>query len=429
MAHLNNIKKEYIELRERLDRYPVGAPETKDMYEVLRLLFTEEEARIASRMPMAPATAGKIARRTGIEKDKVEKILTEMSFKGSMMDFHHQRSGKTFYMLPPTVVGFFEFSLMRRREDLPQKELAEAMHNIFENDDIFAHEVFQQQTQVGRALVHETALPDDDITEVLDWERASMIVSEAKKRAVSLCYCLHKAQHAGKGCDKPEEICLSLGQGAEWLTSKNLGREISKEEALDLLAAAREHGLVHIADNIVREPTFICNCCGCCCGMLGAINNHGISNAVHTTGFIASVDTDACKGCGKCARRCPINAITIKEKPGKNGKKIKWAEVDKSICLGCGVCESACKFDALTMKKRKNRKVLTPQSTLDRILTMAIERGKLQHFLFDDVDGNTGEFLKNIFGAVLRMPLSKKILLNKELKSNFVEFITKKSGM
>ncbi|MFC1474413.1 ATP-binding protein [bacterium] len=430
MGHLKQVKKEYRELQKRLHKNPVGAPESEHLYDILKILYSEEEARTAAMIPMVPATLGKISRRTGMNAAKLEKLLDGMANKGLVMDFRHEKLGKTFYMLAPPVVGFFEFSMMRERSDIPQKELAEAMYRYMYDTGDFSKEVFGYDTMLGRAMVHETAVSDEDLSEVLEWERATAIIEDAKKHSVSLCYCRHKARHVGHECGMPEEICLSMGQGADWLIGRNFAREISKNEALDLLGKGRELGLVHVADNVQQDPSFICNCCGCCCGMLGAINKHNMPNAVHTTGFLAAINLDECKGCGKCAKRCPIDAISIEEMKKEDGKKKKWAEVDESICLGCGVCEMACKFDSLYMKKRSGRKIITPKTALERMLTMAIERGRLQNFLFDEMsEGPTSEFFKNLADVVLDMPAARRLLLNREVKSRFLDFISRKAGM
>jgi hypothetical protein len=78
-----------------------------------------------------------------------------------------------------------------------------------------------------------------------------------------------------------------VNRGADNAIHHGYAREIDTSEALDILALGREKGLVQIADNVKRRPIYLCNCCGCCCLQLRAINRHGVPGAVHTSSFIA----------------------------------------------------------------------------------------------------------------------------------------------
>ena len=134
------------------------------------------------------------------------------------------------------MIGFFEFAFMRVRSDLPQKEIAEHMVAYAHDEPDFARAVFAGKTQVGRTLVHEDAVDPADLTHILDHERATHIVKDAKAWAVSLCYCRHIQEHEGKACGKPTEVCTTLNSAADYVIRHGLGRKISKEEALDIFA-------------------------------------------------------------------------------------------------------------------------------------------------------------------------------------------------
>jgi NAD-dependent dihydropyrimidine dehydrogenase PreA subunit len=252
-----------------------------------------------------------------------------------------------------------------------------------------------------------------DLTQILDHERATHIVKEAKAWAVSLCYCRHIQEHEGKACGKPMEVCTTLNSAADYVIRHGLGRKISKEEALDIFARTREEGLVHIGDNVKRRPAYVCHCCGCCCAMLSAINRFKMFDAVVTSPFEATVDPGKCNGCGMCAKKCPVSALRI-EGEGK-GKK---AALDPAICLGCGVCKPVCARGSLSMAARKER-VIVPETAWQRAVVMAIERGKFQNLLFDDFDRLDHAALRAVTRIVVGLPPVKKALLSQQVQSRF----------
>jgi Fe-S-cluster-containing hydrogenase component 2 len=427
MGHLGHLKEQYRELVTRLAASTVALPEPTDeraregFREILEIMYTPEEARIASRLPVAPATLHAIAKNLSMSEAELAPKLDAMCDKGVVVDLVSKRNGETKYLLAPPVVGFFEFSMMRAKDSIPKKRMAEALHAYMHGDDTFAREVFGGETVLGRAMVHETALLHGgaETPDVLDWERATSVVSEATSHAVSLCYCRHEASHLGTACDAPQEVCLSLNGGAEFVIRRGFGRSITKQEALDIMVDARKKGLVQIADNVLDRPTYICNCCGCCCGQLSAINEFGL-RAVNPSGFLAASHHDKCVGCSKCARACPIAAIEMKpERTAAKRKSEIHAHVDVERCIGCGVCVDACGKDSMHVVRREHP-THVPKDAIEKSLRMALERGHLGDMLYQEGVTRGVGFLGEALRALLALPAAKRALASEQVTSRFL---------
>lgn len=413
MGHIANTDREYRLLQQRLDRMPTGAPDSPVLMQILKMLFTPADAELARRVPSRPTSLDDLSRKVNVPAEALGKKLGELAERGLMLDF--ERKGRRYFMLPPIVVGFFEFVFMRTRDNLPMTELAKLFDEYMTGDDRFMRSVFQKQTQVGRSLAHEEALPPDGLTETLDWERASRLIQNASAVGVSLCVCRHKAQHLGHACDAPMEACLSLNGAAVALSRSHVARLISKVEGMRILEKCKAAGLAQTGDNVQRNVTYICNCCGCCCAMMAAIRHFDIRNAIMTSNWIMKVDAGRCRGCGLCVKACPIDAIDLADKK---------AVLDPTLCLGCGVCYSACNREAIRMKPRPQR-VLTPETAFERIATMAIERGKLADLIFEDPENLGFRALGRIISLLEKTPPARALMAIKPLKSAFLNAVLK----
>ncbi len=415
MAH-QTLRGGYESLVDRINRAPQGAPPSALLTRILELLYSEREAQLVGQLPIRPFTVSEAARRWGLPPSEARAILDELAGRALLLDLFGGEDRR--YVLPPPMAGFFEFSLMRVRQDLDQRVLSELLHQYLNVEDEFVRDLFAVgETKLGRAFVSEPALSTSNVLHVLDWERASHVVETAHAIGLGMCYCRHKMQHMGTACDAPMDICLTFNNSAASLVHHGHARGIEAAEALDLLAQARDHGLIQFGENVRTKVNFICNCCGCCCEALLAHKRFTELRCIHTTPFLPVVDAEACSGCGACVRACHVDAIEVEAGP---------ARIDPQRCLGCGVCLRACEFDALRLDARPER-LLTPVDGIERAVWMAIERGKLQHLIFDDVARGSHRALAAVLGALLRLPPARWALAQEQLRSRFLARLIERS--
>ena len=418
MAH-HTIKKGYTHLADRINKFPQGAPPSKLLFRILEMLMSEKEASLLSVLPIKPFDAKKASKIWNVNYKEARKILEQLAGRAILVDMQHDAN--TFYALPPPMAGFFEFSLMRVRNDIDQKVLSELFYQYMNVEEDFIKELFGPgETKLGRTFVHEPVLTSENALHVLDYERASEVIETASAMAVGTCYCRHKMYHVGKVCDAPMDICMTFNTTGASLIKHKIARVVDKKEGLDLLQQAYDQNLVQFGENVRENVNFICNCCGCCCEAMIAARKLAIMHPVHTTNFIPEVNDTTCNGCGKCVDICPVEAMTLVSSNYPHRPKRKKAWLNEEICLGCGLCVKVCKNKNLGLKSRKQR-VITPLNGTHKAVVMAIERGKLQNLIFDNQVLWSHRTLAAVLGVILKLPPLKQALANSQVKSRYLE--------
>ncbi len=422
MAHNTTISA-YALLVDRLNRFPQGAPPSELLFKILKMLFSEKEAALVSLLPIKPFTAEKACLAWKMGLTETRKVLDELAGRAILVDI--ELNGRTHYVLPPPMAGFFEFSMMRVRHDIDQKILSELLYQYLNVEEDFIRQLFTRgKTQLGRTFVHEPALSGENALFVLDYERASEIIKGSPCRAISICYCRHKMHHLDRACNAPLEICMTFNNTATSLIKHGIAREVDTWECLDLLQSAYEHGLVQFGENVRERVNFICNCCKCCCEAMLAAQRFAMLNPVHTTNFMPEIHRDGCIGCGKCIDFCPVNALTLIPSVNPDNSIASRVHLNEEQCLGCGLCVRKCTKGAIHLKSRPKR-VITPLNSAHRAVVMAIERGTLQHLIFDNKVLWSHRALACILGVILKLPPLKQALASTQVKSRYLETLVK----
>lgn len=424
MAH-HNLQSGYSRLVDRLNRFPQGAPPSEHLNKILKILMNEKEANLVSVLPIKPFTAEKASQIWKTDINGARKVLDELSSRALLIDV--DMNGTTTYALPPPMAGFFEFSMMRIRDDIDQKALAELFHQYLNEEEDFVRELFANgDTNLGRTFVHEPVLSNENALHVLDYERASEVINTASHMGISMCYCRHKMEHMGNSCDAPMNICMTFNNTAASLIRHGHARQVEKSEGMELLNQAYENNLVQFGENVQRRVDFICNCCGCCCEAMIAARRFAIMNPVHTTNFIPVINHEDCNGCGKCVNVCPVEAMSLVSANNPNHPKMKQARLDEEICLGCGLCVKACTKENMHLESRPER-VITPVNGTHKVVMMAIERGKLQNLIFDNQVLWSHRAMAAVLGVILKLPPIKQAMAKEQFKSRYLESLINKS--
>jgi ferredoxin len=356
-------------LAKRLNKPPILPLKTlvNDLLlEILALLFSEEEAYIASKIPLINSTAQKVAQRVHRPTEEVRVILDGLVDRGVIFAFGDGPERK--YLVLPMMPGIFEAFMYKAPDDERTRRFAELFDQYYTTE--YSQNMLIGPSRVFRIIPIQESLPSlktgvlptENIREVIDRQEAWSLASE--------CACRRQKEYVGQRCTHPKDVCMQFGAAARYVEKAGFGRLVSKQEIMEALDRAEESGLVHFTDNI-ENPNICCNCCACCCVSLATMTKFNTPAMFVSSQYISVHAPENCTTCGACVKVCPAGALHVYDQ-----KLIHepWR------CIGCGVCVSKCDQNALKLTLRPDRRTV-PENYGQLMVDVGNENMRIQKYM------------------------------------------------
>jgi ferredoxin len=330
----------YERLANALNALPNSFPRTKSNIEItlLKKILLPEEAFLAGQLSIKRETVNVIAQRTGLSETQTAERLKAMLARG----FVKGNSDKGIYRLAPFIVGIYESQL-----EVMDHELAHLAEEYLEQGGI---EIMKPRPAIHRTIPAQSAVKTEWI---LPYDNLRQIMMACDTFRVRDCICRKQQDLEGtRKCKFPLHVELIFYTSGNVSTEPPVPPFITKEEALAVLDKTEKIGLVHTVSNISKGINYICNCCGCCCGILRGITEFGIEKSVAAANYYSVIDPEKCKACGTCIKRCQMHAITA------NNDEISSVNRDK--CIGCGLCVTGCPANVARLELKPAEERIEP---------------------------------------------------------------------
>ena len=339
----------YRRLAKHLASLGMGYPEKEELLEILRENFTPLEAEVALAIPtrVIPFEAvpeDEIETTGCVSREELKQTLSNLAQRGLVFS-KRLKDGRMAYALQQFGYGFPQTFFWRGVHTPNAKKMAELVVNYSRKEQI--EEIYGNTPTKAFRYVPASISLEPANHAVFPFEMMEEVIRKVNVIALVHCPCRAMAQLIGKKrCDHPLENCIKYDELAEYLIEKGIGREITKQEALEVLRRSEEAGLVHLVDNAREGIKHTCNCCGCCCWSVGTIRRKRIPRDVlMATYFLRETDRERCTGCGQCVEICPVQVIRMEG---------DFPVVDRDWCIGCGVCAIPCPASAVKLVRKSD---------------------------------------------------------------------------
>lgn len=316
------------------DRIGVKVTTKDPEYWGLAGVITDEMAEVALSMKVrVPATAPQIAKKCGKSLERTEELLQEMSVIGLIEYNWENKDHVKQYILPMFVPGCAEFMMMNEKQVEEHPELAD----FFENMSRLPLEKITPMVPLGGAGIGMHVIP---VEQAIPATQQSVSVEHISywlkkyenKYAVGACSCRRQQRVRGEGTGEIEgELCIGVGDMADYLVETGKGRYIDLNEVLEILQRAEDNGFVHQITNIDGEDKIfaICNCAPGVCNALRTSQLFNTPN-LSRSAYRASVESDKCVACGRCVEFCPTGAAKLGQKLCTKDGPVKYPQAELS---------------------------------------------------------------------------------------------------
>ena len=288
-----------------------NAPE----YYCMENIVSDDEADLAIAVGLRKErTAPWIAAKVGKSVAEIQPLLDNLVYYGVFRRVFNKELGEDTYYMQIFAPGILEMMVNNQKLMAEHPEVGHAFEEYTRLRMQALGPLLPDGYGLMRVIPVESAL--EGIPGVTEDERLSYYLNKYDLFSVSPCSCRASRTLLGDGCGHlAEDMCVQMGKGAEHYIRTGRARQISREEAYEILKRAEDNGLMHDIPNIegVGETSAICNCCSCACFGLRAAMMFGARDAIRSN-FVAEVDEAKCVACAQCVEVCPGNALKLGQK-------------------------------------------------------------------------------------------------------------------
>lgn len=310
-------RQEILDLANKIGRTKAGSSREAipfgPEYYCLEPILDPYQAKVALHLAFRKKmSAEDVAKASGEPVAKVKAALEHIAWAG--VAFVNTVNGVDMYWQDIFVPGHLE--MINNNKELVAKypQVAEAFYYFGTKKGPMAAGIMPVGAGPMRVLPIERAI--DGTSRKATYEELSKHLNESDVFSVSDCSCRTSREAMGEGCGHlKEEMCIQLGHAAEYYIKTGRGREITREEAFEIIKRAEDNGLMHSIPNL-DEPGHthaICNCCGCGCYAM-RLANEFVNNDIVRSNYKSVVDESKCVACGECVDVCPTNALKLGQK-------------------------------------------------------------------------------------------------------------------